>query len=74
MAYYNLGRQRQGQKNQATIKHFTGESTEDEVSAVRLTVHLPQERKVLPGEYYYLFLSDIGTGRRFQSHPYVIAW
>jgi hypothetical protein len=39
MVYYNLGRRR-GRKNQAAITHFSGGS-EDEVSAVRLTVQLP---------------------------------
>lgn len=71
MVYYSRGGRRG--KSQAVIKHFTS-GPGDETSAVRLTVQLPKERRVRPGEYYYLFLSDMGTGRRFQSHPYLVAW
>lgn len=73
MVYYSFGKRWKG-KDQATITHFLQESTENAVSAMRITVRLPKETKVQPGDYYYLFLSGLGTPRRLQSHPHVVTW
>lgn len=59
---------------QASVTHFFDGPDEEVVSAVKLTVRLRRPLKIHPGQYFYLFLSDMGLRRRFQAHPYVITW
>jgi predicted ferric reductase len=59
---------------QASVNHFYDTSKMSSITAVRLTVLLKRPMKILPGQYVYLFLSDMGARRRFQAHPFVIAW
>jgi len=73
IAYYNLGGFRDRQTSQATIKPFFDFGLET-VSAVRMTVTLRRPLEIRPGQYLYLFLSDMGSRGRFQAHPYVITW
>lgn len=78
-AYYNTGggKQHRGKgrsKGQVAITNFAEGPAEHGVSAMRVTVRLPRSQMVRPGEYFYIFLPGMGTGRRFQSHPYVAAW
>jgi NAD(P)H-flavin reductase len=41
---------------------------------MRVSLRLRRPLKIRPGEYVYLFFSDMGLRRNFQSHPYVITW
>lgn len=77
MAYFNIGGRRQAgadQADQANITHFFEDSTQSVVSAMRMTISLRRPLKICPGQYVYIFLSDMGTRRRFQSHPYTVTW
>lgn len=74
IAYRNVGGSRNAATNQATITHFNGGSQGNDISAIRVTVRLAKELRMHPGQYFYLFFSDMGTRRRFQSHPFVVAW
>ncbi|CAM6002545.1 unnamed protein product [Sphagnum balticum] len=74
IARLNSGGGTSRKTSQATIKLFPDNTDEDNVSALRLEVHLRRPMKICPGQYLYLFMSDMGTRRRFQGHPYVIAW
>ncbi|KAJ8062059.1 hypothetical protein OCU04_009838 [Sclerotinia nivalis] len=72
--YYNFGGVGHSLTPQADIFHFYDDSKTRTVSAIRLTVLLRRPMKINPGQYMYLFLSDMGVRRRFQAHPFVIAW
>ncbi len=74
IAYLNSGRGTSRKSSQATIKLFPDDANEDNVSALRLEVHPRRSIKICPGQYFYFIMSDMGTRRRFQAHPYVIAW
>jgi len=69
--YYNSGGKKSPLIGQASIKHyFNGQS----VSAMKIVVRPQRPLEIRPGQYVYLFLSDMGTRRRLQAHPYVISW
>ncbi|TVY13064.1 Ferric/cupric reductase transmembrane component 7 [Lachnellula arida] len=74
MAYYNLGGRRPSRMGQASIAHFFEGEGENNVTAMRITVRLRRPLAIQPGQYVYLFLTDMGLRRRFQAHPYVITW
>lgn len=74
MIYRNTGRARDRQADQATITPFHQDSGKKIVNALRLTVTLQKPLKICPGQYVYLFFSDMGIRRQFQAHPYVITW
>ncbi|RDL41166.1 uncharacterized protein BP5553_01145 [Venustampulla echinocandica] len=59
---------------QASITHFFESKGEDVVGAIAMTVRLRRPLRIRPGQYLYLFLSDMGLRRRIQAHPYVITW
>lgn len=59
---------------QGTITHFVRGTGQDDVTALRMIVHMHRPIQVRPGQYFYLFLSDMGVRQRFQSHPYVVSW
>lgn len=72
--YDNFGGAGNLLRPQANVLHFFDSSGTRNVSAIRLTVLLKRPMKVHPGQYMYLFLSDMGVRRRIQAHPFVIAW
>ncbi|KAF7943008.1 hypothetical protein EAE96_010954 [Botrytis aclada] len=74
MFYDNVGGVGSSLTPQADIFHYYDDSKTRTVSAIRLTVLLKRPMKIYPGQYMYLFLSDMGVRRRFQAHPFVIAW
>ncbi|KAH8807067.1 hypothetical protein F5884DRAFT_788434 [Xylogone sp. PMI_703] len=73
VAYYNWGSKKFEQTGQASITPFLDEKKTN-TTALRLTVKLQREMQIRPGTYAYLFFSDMGIRRRFQAHPFVIAW
>ena len=76
MVYHNIGGRRFNYTTtcQVSITPFFDNPEKTIVSALRLTVGLHRPIKILPGQYVYLFLSDMGLRRRFQAHPYVMTW
>ncbi|ESZ90807.1 hypothetical protein SBOR_8812 [Sclerotinia borealis F-4128] len=59
--YYNLGGVGHSLTPQADIFHFYDGSKTRTVNAIRLTVLLRRPMKINPGQYMYLFLSDMGV-------------
>jgi predicted ferric reductase len=57
---------------QARITHCLNDSKA--INALQVEVSLKCPMKILPGQYMYLFFSDLGIRRRFQAHPYAITW
>ncbi|KAF7877692.1 hypothetical protein EAF04_001363 [Stromatinia cepivora] len=74
MFYDNVGGVGSSSILQADIFHYYDDSKTRTVSAIRLTVLLKRPMKIHPGQYMYLFLSDMGVRRCFQAHPFVIVW
>jgi len=74
IAYYNLGGRPPNRVGQASVTHFLRSQEEDVVSAIVVTVRLRRPLSIRPGQYVYLFFSDMGIRRRLQAHPYSIAW
>jgi len=73
--YRNTGGwQQRGSAGSAKITHFFDSAGENVVSAMRVKLYLRRPQKIRPGQYYYLSFSDMGLRKRFQSHPYTIAW
>lgn len=72
IVYFNLGGSRK--TRQGFLTHFTDGPAENRVSAMRLNIRLRKTMEVYPGQYLYLFMSDMGTTRRFQAYPYIITW
>jgi predicted ferric reductase len=61
-----------GRARSAILKHYL--DSKYDVTATEIAVSLKRPLKVRPGQFVYLFLSDMGIRRRFQAHPFVITW
>lgn len=74
MAYHNIGGSRDDKNDQAAITHYFHTLPIDGVSAIRMEIKPRHPLKIQPGQYFYLFLSDLGTHRLFEAYPFVILW
>jgi hypothetical protein len=74
MWYYNAKGSNPHQAGQASLTHFYNSQDDKAVSATAMTVRLRKPLRIQPGQYVYLFFSDMGLRRRVQAHPYMITW
>ncbi len=73
IGFCNIGGGVYDRNEQVNIIHHL-KSSGSTVGAMTLHIRLRRSMKMRPGQYFYLFFSDLGFRRRFQAHPFTVAW
>jgi predicted ferric reductase len=74
ITYYHMGSKLLPRAGQATITPFASSTGDGFATAMVVKLTLGRALRIRPGQYVYLAFTDLGLRRRFQSHPYIIAW